>query len=186
MGQSKDDAKGRELLAKIGRQDERALQEFHGSYARRIYAFAVKRLRNADEAETVVSDTLFEVWKHPDRFRGESLVSTWLFGIAKNKLLMMLRARDPEHEELSEAIPAGGLGSFEIFAKKELRQGILRCMEGLSGVQRECLHLTLFEGLSQREVAAIQQCLEETVKTRLFHARKNIRDCLRKLLDLLD
>ena len=51
-------------------------------------------------------------------------------------------------------------------------------MEALSPVQRECLYLVFYEGLSLAEVAALQDCPENTVKTRLFHARRNIRQCL--------
>jgi RNA polymerase sigma-70 factor, ECF subfamily len=182
MERSEGEAQERELLVRIGRGDERALRELHALYDRRIFAFAFRRLNNADDAQTIVSDTLFEVWKHANRFRGKSRLSTWILGIARNRLLMTLRDRDPEHEELGEAIPDGGLGSFDLFANKELRQGLTRCMEALSKVQRECLHLVFFEDRALREVAAIQQCPEDTVKTRLFYARKNIKDCVSSLL----
>lgn len=177
-----DETHERELLAKIERKDERALRELHRLYHRRIFAFAMRYLRKPDEAETVVSDTLFEVWKNPTRFRGESLFRTWLLGIAYNKILMTLRGRDPAHSELDEEMPDEALGSFEMFAQKELRDGLIRCMEALSAAHRQCLHLVFFEELSLREVAEIQGCPEVTARTRLFHARKNIKECVSKLL----
>ncbi len=61
--------------------------------ARGLCLFAVSRLRDEDAAQTVMTDTLFEVWKHPDRFRGESRFSTWLLGIAKYKVLTAFRSR---------------------------------------------------------------------------------------------
>jgi RNA polymerase sigma-70 factor, ECF subfamily len=183
MEQSADQSHERELLARIGIKDQRALRELHTLYGRRIYAFALRRLRDPDEAETVVSDALFEIWKNPSGFREESRFSTWLLGIARNKMLMLLRARRPQHEELDEALPDKGLGSFETFANKELLEGLLRCMEQLGEMHRECLHLVLFEDLSLNEVSAIQQCPENTVKTRLFHARRKIKDCVSLLLD---
>ncbi|MEO5863226.1 MAG: sigma-70 family RNA polymerase sigma factor [Burkholderiales bacterium] len=183
MEESKDQSHERELLARIELKDQRALREFHTVYGRRIYAFALRRLRDPDEAETIVSDTLFEIWKHPSGFRGESRFSTWLLGIARYKVLMLLRARPPQHEELDETMPDKGLGSFETFANKELLGGLLRCMEQLGEIHRECLHLVLFEERSLYEVAAIQQCPENTAKTRLFHARRRIKDCVSLLLD---
>lgn len=183
MEQSKHQAHEHELLERIERKDQRALRELHILYARRIYAFALRRVHDPDEAESVVSDTLLEIWRHPSRFRGESRFSTWLLGIARYKVLMLLRARGPQHDELDEALPNEDLGSFEAFANKELREGLLRCMEQLSELHRECLHLVLLEDRSLNEVAAIQQCPENTVKTRLFNARKKIRDCVSLLLD---
>jgi RNA polymerase sigma-70 factor, ECF subfamily len=182
MASRTDEVHELELLASIARKDERALRELHGLYHRRIYAFALRRLNNPDEAETVVSDTLFEIWKNPTRFRHESRLSTWLLGIARNKVLMTLRGRKPQHEELDEEMPGDDLGSFEMFADKELREGLVRCMEGLSDLHRECLHLVFFEELSLREVAKIQECPEKTARTRLFYARKNVKDCVSKLL----
>ncbi len=81
------------LLGRLAERDERALRELHELFARRIYLFAVSRLRDEDAAQTVMIDTLFEVWKHPDRFRGESRFSTWLLGIAKYKVLTAFRSR---------------------------------------------------------------------------------------------
>jgi RNA polymerase sigma-70 factor, ECF subfamily len=177
-----DEAHERELLARIASKDQRALRELHTLYGGRIFAFALRRLGDRDEAETVVSDTLLEVWKHASRFRGESRFSTWLLGIARHKLLMLLRARHPRHEELDEQLVDPDLGSFDLFANKELLEGLLHCLDRLSALHRECLHLVLFEDRSLQEVAAIQQCPENTVKTRLFHARKNVKDCVGSLL----
>lgn len=177
----------RELLARIERKDQAALRELHGLFAKRIYAFAMRRLRDSDESETIVSETLFAVWKNPTAFRFQSQLSTWLLGIARNKILMTLRDRKPQHESLDEVtldeeLVSEDLGSYEIFADKELREGLIRCMEGLSALHRECLHLVFFEEMTLTEVAQLQGCPEVTARTRLFYARKNVKDCVAKLL----
>jgi len=56
-------------------------------------------------------------------------------------------------------------------------------MGKLSDEHRECMHLVFFEGMSLAEVAAVQGCPENTVKTRLFHARQKIKNCLRLLVE---
>ncbi len=170
------------LLERMARRDQAALRELHRHFGRRIYAFALNRLHDADEAETVVSDTLFELWKHPERFRGESRFSTWVLGIARHKMLDRLRARMPDYDELDEQTPSCDLGSFEQLAQRERREGILRCMEKLSDVHRECLHMVFYEGMTLGEVAQMQQCPENTVKTRLFHARQKIKGCVERLM----
>lgn len=170
------------LLQRIAQRDEKALRELHKCFGRRIYAFALNRLHDPDGSEAIVSDTLYEVWKYPTRFRGESKFSTWLLGIARYKLLTQLRSRTPQHEELDERMPTEDLGSFELLAEKERRKGVLHCMEKLSDAHRECLHLVFYEGMSLAEIAQIQNCPENTVKTRLFHARLKIKNCLERLL----
>lgn len=169
------------LLARIIARDEDALRELHGRFARGVFAFAWQRLRDDDAAETVVADTFLEIWRNASRFRGESQLSSWIFGIARNIASNMLRSRGPETDELDEAMPAEGLGAFEEVAQKELREHIQRCLEVLSDVQRECLLLVFYEGLSLAEVAGVQGCPENTVKTRLFHARRNIKECVGRL-----
>lgn len=180
---SNDDA--RALLARIAQREEAAMRELHHLFGRRVYAFALNRLHDPTESEEVVSDTLFEVWRHPERFRGESQFSTWLLGIARHKLLDRLRARRTDEEDIDEVIDTlqdDGPGALEVIAGAERRAGVKRCMEGLSDTHRECLNLVFYEELSLAEVASLQGCPENTVKTRLFHARQNIRRCLEKLL----
>jgi RNA polymerase sigma-70 factor, ECF subfamily len=170
------------LLARMARQDESALRQLHQSFAKRIYAFALNRLHDEQDAETVVVDVLYEVWQHPDKFRGESQFSTWLLGIAKYKVLMMLRARKPQmqslDDEISDSVPDEGLGVFEVVLNTQYRHHIDGCLETLPEVQRESLFLTFYEGWTVSDIASFQSCPEGTAKTRLFHARKNMKDCL--------
>jgi RNA polymerase sigma-70 factor (ECF subfamily) len=173
------------LLREIGEGRESALKELYRAYSRTVYAFALARLRDAAEAEEVVVDTMHEVWRHASRFRGESKFSTWLLGIARHKLLSLMRSREPEHEEIEtfeETLESEEAGAFEILAEKQRREGVRHCMGKLPEAQRECLHLVFYEGYGLAEVAEVQNCPENTVKTRLFHARQKLKNCLRLLL----
>jgi RNA polymerase sigma-70 factor (ECF subfamily) len=175
-----------ELLQRMAEKDERALREIYGVFSRKVYAFALNRLRNPAQAEEIVVDTMHEVWKHPGRFRGESRFSTWLLGIARYKILSALRARDPEHEDIddmNETLPSSDPDAFAQLAEQQRREGVRLCMDKLPEEQRECLHLVYYEGASLTEVASVQECPENTVKTRLFNARQKIKNCLRLLLE---
>ena len=173
----------RALLDRLIQRDERALRDLHQLFGRRIYLFAVSRLRDEDAAETVMTDTLFEVWKHPDRFRGESRLSTWILGIAKYKVLNAFRSADRQHEDIDDhaesiADPnADVLGGIEAQEQQRL---LMECIEALSPPQRECMHLVFLEGMALAEVAEIQKVPEGTVKTRMFHGRKNLKDCVER------
>jgi RNA polymerase sigma-70 factor (ECF subfamily) len=169
------------VLERISRQDESALRELHDLYARRIFLFAMARLRDEEGAQTVVMDTLFEVWKKPLAFRAESRFSTWLLGIAKYKVLSALRATDRAHEdvddyaEIIEDPDANVTADLEAAQENEM---LRECIEDLSDAQRECVQLVYFEGLTVAEISTLQEVPSGTVKTRLFHARKSLHTCV--------
>ncbi|WP_298233479.1 sigma-70 family RNA polymerase sigma factor [uncultured Azohydromonas sp.] len=176
------------LLGRIGQGDEAAFRELYRAFSRRLYAYVIRKLGNEAQAEEIVADTLYEVWKAPARFRGESQFSTWLIGIARNKVLMAFRSRKPDAvyedlQEIAEVIASEDAGAFEQLAQRQRREGVQHCMERLSDDHREAIHLVFYEGMSLAEVAQVQSCPENTVKTRLFHARQKLRNCLKLLLE---
>jgi RNA polymerase sigma-70 factor, ECF subfamily len=175
------------LLGRIEQGDEAAFSALYRAFSRKLYAYVLRQLGDPAQAEEIVSDTLYEVWRQPARFRGESQFSTWLIGIARNKVLMAFRARKPDarHDDIddvAETLATDDPSAFDILAQHQRGEGVRHCMDKLSSEHRECVHLVFFEGLSLAEVAALQACPENTVKTRLFHARQKLKNCLRLLL----
>jgi RNA polymerase sigma-70 factor (ECF subfamily) len=175
------------LLARIEQSDEAAFRELYRAFSRKLYAYTLRQLGDPAQAEEIVSDTLFEVWRAPTRFRGDSQFSTWLIGIARNKVLMAFRSRKPDtlHDDLdavSEVVANDDQSAFDMLAQRERSEGVRTCMDKLSTEHRECIHLVFYEGLSLAEVASLQACPENTVKTRLFHARQKLKNCMRLLL----
>lgn len=179
-----DEQRIRALLVAVERGDEPAMQQLYGSFNRRVFAFALNRLNDRAEAEEVTIDTLLEVWKNPQRFRGESRFSTWLLGIAHHKVVDRLRSRRNDHVPVdahAELIEDQALRPDQMVEAADQRRMLTDCMDKLPDEQRECLYLVLLEGLSLDEVARIQSCPENTVKTRLFHARQKMKSCLGRL-----
>ena len=175
------------LLQRIECGDEAAFRELYRAHSRRLYAYVLRQHGDPAQAEEIVSDTLYEVWKAPARFRGDAQFSTWLIGIARNKVLMAFRSRRPDSlhddlDEVAESVADEQPGAFEMLAQRERSEGVRHCMDKLSADHRECVHLVFYEGLGLADVAALQACPENTVKTRLFHARKKLANCLKLLL----
>ncbi|RYF16056.1 MAG: sigma-70 family RNA polymerase sigma factor [Comamonadaceae bacterium] len=176
-----------QLLERIGREDQRAFRELYKAFSRKVYAYVLNMLHDHSRAEEVVVDTFYEVWRHPQRFRGDSQFSTWVIGIARRKALMVYRARRPDEmhddlDDIAETTASDTPDAYAELAGKQRREGVQHCMSKLSDEHRECLHLVFYEGMSVAEVADVQNCPEGTVKTRLFHARQKIRNCLQALL----
>lgn len=172
------------LVKAIAAADETAMAKFYKRLGRGVFAFSLQRIKDPVQAEDVVVETMYEVWKSAARFRGDSQVRTWVLGIARHKVLDKLRARQHVQfdDELDESLESTEPTAFEIVARAHDAAAIAKCMESLSDEHRESLHLAFFQDLSIAEIAEIQQCPANTVKTRIFHAKRNIKSCLAGLL----
>jgi RNA polymerase sigma-70 factor (ECF subfamily) len=182
-----DNQRVAELLGRIAKQDQAAFQELYKAFSRKVYAYVLNQLRDQVRAEEVLVDTMHEVWRSPTRFRGDSQFSTWLIGIARNKVLMSFRSRRPDEDhddvdDLAETAASDAPDGYDALADRQRHEGVRRCMDKLSEEHRECLHLVFYEGMALAEVAGVQRVPENTVKTRLFHARQKIKKCLALLL----
>jgi RNA polymerase sigma-70 factor (ECF subfamily) len=180
-----DNGEAKSLISRIAEGDKRAFEAFYRAQSRSVFAFVMSRMNNRVEAEEVLSDTMFDLWKCAAKFKGESTVRTWVLGIARNKMLMHFRARSANCEdvdEFAEVLPDEGPDAISLIADMQRQRGVKRCMDSLSVSHRECLHLAFFESCSVDEIAAIQQVPNGTVKTRLHHARLKIKACLAELL----
>ncbi len=175
------------LLRRIKDGDEKAFATLYTSMSRRVFAFALNQVRDEARAEEILVDTMHEVWKKPEHFNGTSKLSTWILGIARYKVLNSFRNRKNDHEALSDeqanAIESTAPSAYDSIAARERETGVRRCMAKLSAEHRECMHLAFFEEMALAEIAKLQACPENTVKTRLFHARQKIKNCLRLLLE---
>lgn len=178
------------LMERIANRDEPALAVLYKRLSRMVYAFALRRLSEPDAAEEVVVETMFEVWKGASHFAGRSLVTTWILGIARHKALDKLRARrgelcEPMGDE-AESVPDDRPSVYDIIVRRQLAEQVSLCMDALPDEQRECIHLVFYEDSPLAEIAAIQSCPENTVKTRLFHARRKMKECLKRQTRIME
>ncbi len=164
------------LIRRIGSRDREALTELYTIYHRRLARFLGRFIRQYDVVQEIVNDTLFIVWQQADRFRGGSRVSTWIMGIAYRRALRALRmaASHATASGLAEE-PVDPADPLEDAERKEL---LARALETLPLEQRMVLELTYYLGHSCEEIATIVDCPVNTVKTRMFHARRKLKALL--------
>jgi RNA polymerase sigma-70 factor (ECF subfamily) len=169
-----------QLISLIAQGQESALREFYNKYEHTVYSFAMNRLGNEFEAADCLNEVMLEVWKHAGRFEGRSKVRTWLFGIANYKIINQLRKRYRQAgEELDEQMPdEDSVQALEVLALADDAEIVRRCVDGLSDNHRQIIHLAFFEDLTYEEIAVIAGCPEGTVKTRVFHAKQKLKECL--------
>jgi len=168
------------LIARVAKGDRQALKLLYGRHHVKIFRFALRLMTDEAAAEDVVSDVFLAVWRRAGRFEGRAQVSTWLFGIARHKVLSRLRARtnDPLDDEVAESIedPAD---SPEVTMQKEQHRMLLQdCLTQLSATHREIVDLVYYHGKKIEEAASILGVPLNTVKTRMFYARKRIGELI--------
>lgn len=165
------------LLEAIANGDVAAFEAFYKCYYPRLSRFILRTTRQPDAVEELIQETMLLIWQQPQRFNHESKISTWIFGIAYRKSLKAM-ARDSKQrdvvdvDELIETLD-------DPFANQaqdvEARDWLNASLAQLSVEQRAVIELTFCHGLSYQEVASILDCPENTVKTRMFHARKKLQ-----------
>lgn len=167
------------LVGRVAAGDMSAFDELYRGYHPRLTRFLERMTRRSDLVEEVLNDTMLVVWNHADRFNATSKVSTWIFAIAYRKALKMLQRLDePVDDSAAEQVAALGPEPDEEFARMQLRRALLGALDGLSAVQRAVVDLTYFQGFGYSEIARIVECPVDTVKTRMFHARRRLRALL--------
>jgi RNA polymerase sigma-70 factor, ECF subfamily len=178
-----DDEAARSLLLRVGQGCETSFESLFRLLSRRVFAFVCRSISNQEVAKEIMLDTMYEVWHSADRYRSEAKVSTWVLGIARNKVLMSLRSRrETEHEDIdeyAELVEDESTCVFDEVAGKEAREMVVGCMQTLTPAHRECLHLLHFEDMSVTEIAQLLAIPDGTVKTRLMHARNNLLRCVK-------
>jgi RNA polymerase sigma factor (sigma-70 family) len=167
------------LLGRIAAGDMRAFEEMYRLYYPRLTRFLERMMRRPGLVDEVLDDTMFVVWNRADNYNGHSRVSTWIFAIAYRKALKALRQFDEpvDDESLPERADTQPGPELQVDMWR-LREALTKAFDGLSAEQRAVVDLTYFHGLSYREIAQIVSCPAETVKTRMFHARRKLRSLL--------
>ncbi len=170
------------LLARIAARDTQAMHELYHLYHRRLARFLMRLTSRYDLAEEVINDTFWVVWQHAADFRGASQLSTWIFGIAYRRALKTLKRVRPDlmvdADEAPEQVE-------EPWQQAELREWLGVALAKLPYEQRMVLELAYNVGHSCEEIAAIMQCPVNTVKTRMFHARRKLKGLLTSLAGAL-
>ena len=168
-----------ELLERIKAHDVDAFERLYRLYQPRLARFLVNLLRRPPLVEEVLDDTMMVVWQTAASFRGSSKLSTWVFAIAYRKALKAkARWPDPVEDEDRDMRVSNDPGPDSELERSRIHDALISAMAKLSAEQRAVVDLTYFHGLNYREIADIVSCPVDTVKTRMFHARRRLKQTL--------
>jgi RNA polymerase sigma factor (sigma-70 family) len=164
--------------------DREAFDQLYREYYPRLMDFLARLIGQSGLAEEVVNDTMYVVWSRASTFAGRSKVSTWIFGIAYKQAIKRLEREGRQRfDRLPEdwEVLADNLSTDSEISKLQLRETLDKAMRRLSESHRSVVELTYQFGYSYIEIAEIVGCPVNTVKTRMFHARAQLRRILETL-----
>ncbi|WP_027343567.1 ECF RNA polymerase sigma factor SigK [Hamadaea tsunoensis] len=175
------DAPAEELLGLVATGDQRAFARLYDQVAGRVLAVATRVLRDRAQAEEVTQEAFVEAWRTAARFdpaRGSALA--WILTITHRRAVDRVRAEQAgtrreravaapgrEYDEVAEAVVA-----------VDERRQVRRCLDALSGVQREAITLAYWGGHTYREVAAQLNLGLPAVKSRMRDGLLRLKECL--------
>jgi RNA polymerase sigma-70 factor (ECF subfamily) len=174
-------AQDAELIRRIAAGEETALRALLAAHQMRVFRFVMRLVCNEAVAEEVMSEVFLEVWRNAARFEGASAPATWILSIAHNRAVSRLRKR---REESWDEDAAGSLQDErddpEVAVQKVDKGEVLRrCIDKLSADHKAVIDLVYYHELSVSEVAEVLKIPENTVKTRMFYARKRLSELLK-------
>jgi RNA polymerase sigma-70 factor (ECF subfamily) len=168
------------LLRRVAGKDRRAFETLYHQYYPRLFGYLLKLIRRADLVEEALNDVMLAVWNGAAGFDGRSRPSTWIFGIAYHKAMKAMARREPgPAEEGADAPePVDPEEPESLLARRELATTLGKALDALPAEQRAVVELTYYYGLPYQEIAQILGCPVNTVKTRMFHARRRLKELL--------
>jgi RNA polymerase sigma-70 factor (ECF subfamily) len=165
----------RRLLERVAAGDRAAFEVLYRGYFPRLTRFLRRVLQRPDLIEEALDDAMLAVWRMAASFNGQSKVSTWIFAIAYRRALKSRAQFDDPVEWDEEPVDELGLRPEEVLLQRELGAALDRALQTISPEQRAVVELTYYHGCRYQEIAQIMNCPVETVKTRMFHARRRLR-----------
>ena len=166
-----------ELLKRIAiHRDKQALNTLYTLYSHKLSSFLYRRLHSTRLVDEIYNEVMFTVWCKANQYRGQSRVSTWIFGIAYHLSLAQLR-KDSRRDNRLAQFPIDELPDQ---ASEEFDH-LYIAISKLSFDHRTVIELAYFYGYSIAEIAEIIDCPQNTVKTRLHYSRRHLKNLLQQL-----
>ena len=169
------------LLAKVARGDDAAFAGVYDQFATTVYGIVRRVVRDPAQSEEVTQEVLLEVWRTASRYdpdRGSA--AAWALTIAHRRAVDRVRAENAcARREQNAMDPAEGQDDVaEVVVATLEHQRVRRCLDGLTGLQRESISLAYYGGYSYPQVAKLLGVALGTVKTRIRDGLIRMRDCM--------
>lgn len=186
------DPKDTELLLRLQAGDHRAVADLADAYGTKIYQLAFRYLRNKEDAEEVMQDVLYKVYRKVGNFRGDAALSSWIYRITFNAAMSRLRTASYQRsqgedrqasllsrEEIDDAArwdiaDWSGMADEQVL-RSQLRRRVFHAILRLPAIYRAPVMLRDIQGMSTEEASAVLRVKDQTLKSRLHRGRLILR-----------
>ena len=168
-------------MGRIAANDKEALGLLYKTIHKRVYFYILTLVRDEVAAQDILSDTFVQVWRSAAKFEGRSKAITWILGIARNLALKFI-SKKRNLEDIDNFYNLKNEKSEEFTKRFENLELLQKGLKRLSRKHREILELVFFHELTYEEISKLLSIPLNTVKTRVFHAKKALKKYLNKAL----
>jgi RNA polymerase sigma-70 factor (ECF subfamily) len=188
------DEQDRMDMARLAAGHDAALDDLMERHSERLFHYLVRSLQNEEEAADLAQETFVRVYRNREKFDPAQRFSTWLYAIASNQVKDCFRHRvrhpqvslDAQNEqtgsEFGERFADAAASPSEAMQASERAEVVRNAVAALPEELRTPLILAEYEERSQAEIGEILGCTAKAVETRIYRARKHLREALGNLL----
>jgi RNA polymerase sigma-70 factor (ECF subfamily) len=174
MGENVDAARVRACLA----GDSQAFAGLVADYEKPVYNVALRMLRDPEEARDIAQTVFLKAWQNLSSYDPQYKFYSWIYRMAINESLNVLRARGRGTQPVDEFLPAEDAGPSEVLDGDQIRDVVLDAVDRLKPEHRAVIVLKYFVERDYEDMAAILGIDTKTVKSRLYTARQLLKDRL--------
>ncbi len=166
------------LLGRVRTDDQVAMTELFDRYGGMVYSVALRVLNDPSQAEDVMQEIFFQVWRNPDAFvSGRGSLGAWLAVMARNRAIDSLRRRRPT-DSVDDVVLASSSDLGSEVERNRMMEKVRGVLKDLPMEQQKSVELAFFEGLTHSEIAARTGDPLGTVKTRIRSALITLRKAI--------
>lgn len=163
------------LLERVKTNDQSAMSDLFDRYGGLVYSVALRVLNDSGQAEDLMQDVFFQVWRNPGSFvQGRGTLGAWLSVVARNRAVDMLRRRKPS-DPVEDVVLASNVNLASEVERIRLMEKVRTILQGLPQEQKKSLEMAFFDGLTHAEIAEKTGDPLGTVKTRIRSALMSLR-----------
>lgn len=167
------------LLTRIVHREQEAFGEFYDLYSSRVFGLVLKILNNHSDAEEVLQETFWQVWKSADKYnQARSSPRVWLFLMARSRAIDHLRRRPKSSEEYSTPLECSCEAESPKIESQESSAQVRNALAKLPEEQAASIQMAFYQGLTHVQIAERLEVPLGTVKTRIRSGMHKLRTIL--------
>ena len=171
------------LLRRVAHHDSEAFAALYDATRSRVYGMVSRVLRDRGYSEETTQDVYLQVWRTAESYDPASgSVLAWLLTLAHRRAVDRVRSEQAASRRDSRygaaTVERDSDHVIDAVLSTEERQRVTACLDGLTGVQRECIELAYYQGLTYVQVSERLSANLATVKSRMRDALRGLRNCL--------